>query len=874
MKHTQFLIQWIFVLVLSSLVCSCAEDKTSATEQGYGYVQFTLVKTTTRAEQLDYLNEVRKIRVDMTTASGDIISHTLAVGAGGDSSAEFGMTSDKWMLQAGDYLITGYELYDNLDRTLLTRSYDAAERQSVQIVPGGVSMSELLVSVKGRGFVKFRLVKDSAQPVTRVNGVRKYPFHVIYSVDVRVKSLEDNEEYEFKGLKVNYKTVASEQDPEHITGVSTCDSLLSLPAGRYRVVAYRTFFDKRQNSMMAEFNNEVAENGFVVTDNRTASADVPVTLDEAADYIKDAYSLYQIWLGLDGPNWSYRGTAYPKGCNWEFEGRDIDLWLAQPGVKILENGRVAMIDFEGFGAKGEMPAALGQLTELRQLYMGNHNSETGFSGPQRNTVTEAEIEEQILRMRTSFAETYCLNGHPLESFSPEMQLAFELNDIVYPKTKKPLREFPVHAATHYVTQITSLDNANLGNLKKLQTIYIAFSPIKNLPDDLKDCEALTDLEIFACPDIEVFPDVVGEIPKLNTLIFSSNPRVSKQEVERGLRTLNTKAANIAGGSRLQALQLPAQQFDVLPDLTNLKRLGLLNIQSCKIKSFEKAFGKEHYFSSILAGDNELSSLPTDDEGYFMGLHSELEAVDFSFNRFTELPNIFDGESLFTLRSVSFANNQIVALQGAADGSWRGIRVEVLALGFNRFAEFPRFFTNDRTCSRITYLQLQGNRIETFGEEVLDGDHEKVSSLTSLDLSMNKLTELPSNFSPRTLPYLFGLDLSYNRFDRFQYKPLNCSSLTSYIFRGQRDAEGNRCMKEWPSNVSLHKGLRVLCLGSNDIRKVDDQTISYLIYNLEILDNPNIVIDLSDVCRYIKAGMFRLAYDADQDIRGCDALELN
>ena len=83
------------------------------------------------------------------------------------------------------------------------------------------------------------------------------------------------------------------------------------------------------------------------------------------------------------------------------------------------------------------------------------------------------------------------------------------------------------------------------------------------------------------------------------------------------------------------------------------------------------------------------------------------------------------------------------------------------------------------------------------------------------------------------------------------------------------------MREWPTGIggALY-GLRALYLGSNDIRAVNDN-LSYLIYNLDISDNPNISIDVSNICSYIGAGYFNLIYSPDQDIRGCDQyLKLN
>lgn len=63
------------------------------------------------------------------------------------------------------------------------------------------------------------------------------------------------------------------------------------------------------------------------------------------------------------------------------------------------------------------------------------------------------------------------------------------------------------------------------------------------------------------------------------------------------------------------------------------------------------------------------------------------------------------------------------------------------------------------------------------------------------------------------------------------------------------------------------------IGSNDLRKIED-TISPTILVFEIKDNPNISIDMSAVCPYIKAGQYTLIYDKSQDIRGCDALDLD
>ena len=98
-------------------------------------------------------------------------------------------------------------------------------------------------------------------------------------------------------------------------------------------------------------------------------------------------------------------------------------------------------------------------------------------------------------------------------------------------------------------------------------------------------------------------------------------------------------------------------------------------------------------------------------------------------------------------------------------------------------------------------------------------------------------------------------------------------LTVMSIRQQRDDEGNRTLREWPTGLYTHPGLSAFYIGSNDLRKIDD-TISPYILLFEIKDNPNISIDLSSVCPYIEMGYYELIYDSTQDIRGCDALNLD
>ena len=154
----------------------------------------------------------------------------------------------------------------------------------------------------------------------------------------------------------------------------------------------------------------------------------------------------------------------------------------------------------------------------------------------------------------------------------------------------------------------------------------------------------------------------------------------------------------------------------------------------------------------------------------------------------------------------------------------------------------------------------------------DGNYKNTHLLTVIDLRFNKLTSLSDDFRATTLPYLTNMDVSYNCFSKFPTQPLNSSQLQAFGIRHQRDAEGNRTLREWPTGITTCPSLFQLQIGSNDIRKVDE-TLTWKLYILDIADNPNISIDVTSVCPYIEAGQYVLVYDKTQDIRGCDVLEI-
>lgn len=860
MKFEKRNLTLLILALLSSvlLFTGCTDEAEPVSEPGYGYVQFHLFKKgsyTKAGDKLEYLRDAAKIRVTLRSQDNDIITPVAVVEAVDKNLSEWGLQTAKIRLIAGKYTMTAYEIYDGLDNSVLVGS--PSETVVLDVKPNGIVSEDIALNVVDRGWAKFRLVKDLSEIVgTKAgkDGADEHPFYGIQSVDLTVKNKNTGEITEITNIEVTHKFVDGEKaaDPDYISGICVSDTLVALKGGTYTVTKFRTYFDYFRK--VYETSTNVAENEFVVKDNQETDADVPVTLHTTSGHVQDALALREIWEALDGPNWRIK---------WEFNC-DVDAWTANTGVQILGNGRVASLDLTGTGAKGAMPAAIAKLTELRQLTLGTigYNAAAGgttVTTGRKLTYFTPEDHEADRRLTIGTRD-------PRSRFSKELQQSFEIaGDPVKPGVKSLSERMPVmYKPEVNATDIVSLPD-EINQLKNLEHITIAFSPIKTFPADMSGLTALTDVEIFACTELTEFPKGLATCPKLTSLTYSFNVNTAVSSMEEGISAINNGPAS----KTIQLLYFPNQRIDNMPDLSNIPRLSVLVIQGCGLKSFTAPFSKDQFFVQFMASDNELTSLPRDEKGNFLAYNAETEEVNFSGNKFTELPDIFDAKSAYQVGTVDFSKNQIASVEHG--DAYRGIKAATFDISYNKLKELPvqLFGTSS---SSISYLKIDGNGMEKISKEAIEGKY--TYRTTTISMAYNKLKSLPDEFDSLTFPYLSGIDMSYNRFDYFPYTAVNNQYLSVFIFRHQRDADGDRCMRTWPAGIGQAlAGLRALYLGSNDIRVVTDQ-LSYMIYNLDIQDNPNISIDVSAVCSYIKSGWFNLMYSPGQDIRGCDeALKL-
>lgn len=864
-------------LVALGLV-GCSEDQhIDNREPDYGYVQFRLFKAASyegsRAIKptLDYLAEAHKVKV--TLAYGQTtLAQTLNLATADTQSAEFGLRSDKMKLLTGEYQVVTFSLYDATDELIYNGA--PAEECVIEVVEGGLQVTDLTVNVTPRGAVQFSLVKDLSSIEGTRAAEREYTFDEIEKVSITVQNKSSNVRTTFDKIEGEFSVHFDQSDAVedgYQTSSIACDTMLSLTAGDYRVaslVAYDT------NGMVLEAFGAIEGADFSVYDNRTTKTEIPVALHSTDEYIKDYYALREIWEALNGPTWYYVGENFPRGANWDFN-KDPDLWGDQPGVELHSNGRVARLDLSDFAFSGHMPAAIGQLTQLTELYLGNHNDVNLLTyDPTANEVSLSERQ----RNRMELHKQYLATIHPATQFSEPCARALAEKGVRIAATalydtlgEGEIIDIKSGAQKHiqlYDTNHGTINNglrslpAEIGRLTNLTILYIANSEIESLPEEMANLTSCTDLEIYNCPKMTRFPMSIAQMPELVSLNLSNNAQWSAEEIYAGLDAL----ANGPSRDKIQILYARQNRLEEVPaSFSQLQKIGLLDLASNRISKIHP-LGKGVAPVQLYLDNNLLEELPRDEEGYFCG-YDDIENFSVRYNRLKKVPNIFSAESRFTMVSVDFSGNQIDGFEGEEDGSYKGIKVQTLTLASNpTLTKYPTALA--KTNSMVGYVILRACSIDEIPEGAFE--YENSYQLMSLDLSYNNLTSMSGGFHAGNLPYFYGLDISFNSFSEFPYEPLDCAGLTVFAVRSQRNAKGERCLREWPTGIYQHKGLRGFYIGSNDLRTIDD-TISTLCYYLDISDNPNIVFDASDICYAWQVGAYILIYDKWQNITNCDAM---
>lgn len=896
--YSIYLLPLIVSILTIGLVTGCSDDD-EALQSQYGYVQFRLFKSasfegaTTRAtDKLESLSSAQKIKVVMEH-NGTTVSQTLPLNAYNENNAEYGMRSEKLQLVVGTYKVIGYYLYDKQDIVLLAGP--GGDDNEFVVVGGGLQEKALAVDAVPRGTVTFKLTKEWL-PATRAAG--EYLFSDIRFINVTVMNTFNRVTTELKDMKVTYKEdskkneISGNPDNKYMDiGVATCDSAVWLPAGTYQVVAYTTY--TKSGSTKKELETQpVRGEPFVVKDNElTEDANVPIQLKETAEYIKDYIALKEIWKALGGENWKYYGGSVDNSVhssNWNFN-KEMDMWGDQPGVDLDNNGRVTGLSVAGFGAKGFVPDAIGQLTELRTLSFGTHSETLSGRKFGEDELTPDMSEEQKQRIRMHYKRTF-LDYDPRLNMSELIQDAINRNPKMKPIKKNSritLKDTQIGTLTNDIRFVSKA----IMRLTKLQALFFANSPFTQddiatkwakedseyakqyMNEDLSwsKMESLTDVELYNCPNMTRLPEFIFDLPDLQLLNIACNRGIESGDILTDWQKL---ADDEDTGPKIQILYMGYNNLEAFPPHDSLKKmvkLGLLDCVHNNIKDLNP-FGTEVKLTTLKLDYNQIEEIPDD----FCAFTDQVEGLGFSHNKLKYIPNIFNAKSVYVMGSVDFSYNEIGS-EGknikCGMSEFKGINASTITLSYNQIEKFPtELFASG---SPISTIDLSNNKMTSIPEYSLkpkEGNYKNTYLLTTIDLRFNKLTSLSDDFRATTLPYLSNMDVGFNCFSKFPTQPLNSSQLQAFGILHQRDAEGNRILREWPTGITTCPSLIQLQIGSNDIRKVTE-TLTSKLWILDIADNPNISIDVTSVCPYIEAGMYALIYDKTQDIRGCDALDI-
>ena len=869
--RNRFILLFTVLLTSTLLLFSACEHDNAQSEAEYGYVAFRLTKelsaeTASRAGTLNWLSDAHKVTITMQSVDyGTTLKQTLPITYYDKELAEWGVTSDKLRMLVGDYQVLGYILYNNLDEEIMD---DSAGSATFTVVKGGLTVCNIGVEqAKRRGKVGFRLVKHFIEEIEETRANENYLFENIKAVDITVKHSATGKPTTLEARKLSLSEEFVKTNNEDgaqaksvLTAYIECEESFWLETGEYTITSYTTYSDAKAEKQLETASIANLGVSFDVELNQLhVVEDLPILLSKTAEHIKDYIALKEIWKALDGENWSFHGEEYQAGVNWDFN-KDIDMWGDQPGVTLNAEGRVENLNLSGFGAKGNVPDAIGQLTDLKILYLGNHNELIGgYDSTER--IDKFSYYNSVLKRDAR------------EGLSRELKSAInsDAEQRPIPMSRVNRKDVAFGNLTNGITGISR----QVMRLTKLEQFFIANAPIttENFFVGEKD-EALSwanftnlmDVEIYNCPNLTALPrELITELPAVQSFNVAMNYKISGDQLKADWEAL----IDGASGDDVQILYLGFNNLEETPDysyLNRMSKIGLLDCNSNKLHTIHP-FGKEINPTTLIYDYNQIETINTED-GYFCGL-SQLEDFTCSNNKLTELPDLFNAKSVYSMISVDFSSNKIEKLEN--EDAWRGVNTGTLNLADNKLSELPKRLIGSG--SKIETLMLSANGMTTIEAGALIGAGSEY--LTTIDLSFNRLTELPAkDFSISNIPYLYGIDLSSNAFEELPYSLQTIDRLTVISIRQQRDNEGNRTLSIWPEGIGNHKSLAALYIGSNDLGNITD-TISPYIMIFEIKDNPNISIELSStVCQYIEMGYYLLIYDSTQNIRGCSILNLD
>lgn len=850
----------IALFILLPFIATGCQKESSSEQDPYGYLQISLTKEMTRGmvegNSLEHLSLARKIRIALEY-NGAVIEQTLNLKSVSEQAAEFGLTTQEIKLLKGKYRLLSYALYGEYrnsgDMAPVLQAIQIEGGHELTVNEGCLTIHNLEIPARKYGRFSAGIVRLEPQTKAGPTYSEFFEYSDIDSVKMVLKRTAGSVSYSHD-IKVKAHRGSSDAP---VFNTDTVD----IQSGDY-TITHIELFNRRGQFMYAQ-DTDIS---FCVEHFELTRSQVGIQLPQTQGTL-DGIALRQIWESMDGPSWRFHDQgAY--NSNWVFtmsdgSPRPVSAWVKQPGVTVNSDGRVIGLNLGAFNPMGEVPDAIGQLTALERLYLGEHTDEVYYTLEGVGGITYSMTPSQMARVtdtrlhRVDIArERSRLRQLREQGSHSTLLLDGQLHEDRTVQSFKYAQETVQTGSFDPANRITGI-SPEIGKLTNLTELYIANSLITKLPKELALLTGITDLELYNNP----FTELDGEI-------FKGMKDLASVNIDRLFNLTQDQILAAADKMcdycpRIQLLYMCNLGLTRLPDkLNRLTDLRLLDVSHNRIDTIGSLLPMAPI--QVILNHNRLKSIPAD-----LCITDDIEMFTCTDNLLEQFPAILSNlGGMYSFENVDLSGNHMHGFQPG----FSGIRTEKLIMAANYMGhlpgesggEFPMEFAI--TGSVINYLDLSYNNIDTIRNSALRG----IDGLKALDISKNYLRTIPSAFSSQYLPWLTGLDASHNQFDGFPANVLNVSSLQQLLLADQgyysnpEQTRWVRTMTEWPSYMHLHGSLTKVDVSGNDFRIVTNFPEN--LTTLDVRDNPNIRMTIPSYIAYkIRQGLYVLLCDESQDI---------
>ena len=526
-----------------------------------------------------------------------------------------------------------------------------------------------------------------------------------------------------------------------------------------------------------------------------ASADGTGLAQAQTNTATDRDALVALYNATDGANWAIKTTWLSNEPLGEWHGVTTD-----------SDGRVTHLDLSSNQLSGEIPAELGNLTNLEWLNLQS-NQLTGEIPAEVGDLTNLRLLDFWLNQLTGEIPVELggltnLDGLYLNRNQLTGEIPAELGNLTNLRLlgldgNQLTGEIPVELVDLTNLQVLSLSTnqltgeipAELGNLTSLTNLRLGSNELTGeIPAELG---ILTNLQVLSLPTNQLtgeIPAELGNLTNLRELGLGGNQLTGEIPVELGsltsLLALELYLNQLTG-------EIPAE----LGSLTSLRELWLDRNQLTG--EIPAELGSLTNLTDLRLTSNQLTGeIPAE-----LGNLTNLEYLDLSNNQLTgEIPAELG--SLTNLEQLLLTSNQLTGEIPAELGSLTNLRV--LALAGNQLT--GEIAAELGSLTNLEGLYLQGNQLT--GE--IAAELGSLTNLEGLYLQGNQLTgEIPAELGDLTSLE----DLSLDRNQLTGEIPAELGDLTNleglYL-------QGNQLTGEIPAELGDLTNLEGLFLTNNQL----------------------------------------------------------